>query len=236
MASKKKMSRYYKYSGVITLLIAGILLAAIALFIISLKQNSDIRSQAATGSGAPHRAHFNLNIIGVSNNKTASMTDGKGRALFVPLTGSCEIDLSQGSYRVLDGNCTDGTGGFQLPNPDPDNDGVTNYSVWARALGKPGGTSKTTTCVTESEDEQLYCSLFSVISVRNKGQSPFINVSKELLYVFTDIDNDGNLDRVPLFDSKLENYLWKYDINGAKIIQLRFYQIPTDVNDKPVDD
>ena len=28
---------------------------------------------------------------------------------------------------------------FRLPNPDPDGDGTTSYSVYVRALGKPGG-------------------------------------------------------------------------------------------------
>jgi len=44
-----------------------------------------------------------------------------------------------------------------------------------------------------------------------------------------DIDGDGDVDNIPLFDSRLENYLWEYDNNGLKIIQLRFYPVGTDV-------
>ena len=92
-------------------------------------------------NGAPSGAHYNLNIIGVPKEKTADMTNGKGHRIFVPLTGHTKIWLSEGPYEVLDANGTDGSASFQLPNPDPDNLGITEYSVYARALGKPGGTS-----------------------------------------------------------------------------------------------
>ena len=182
----------------------------------------------ATGSGAPSGAHFNLNIIGVPKGKTADMTTG--HRIFVPLQGSCQISLTQGTFQVLDANCTDGKGTFQLPNPDPDNDGVTTYSVWARALGKPGGQSNTTTCATDPTDGALYCSVYSMVQVRNKGKSTFENVSKQLLYVYSDINADGNLERMPLFDDRLVNYYWQYDNQGLKLVQLRFYEIPTSVN------
>ena len=102
------------------------------------------------GNGAPNGAHYNLNIIGVPKGKTATMTGGDAHRIFVPLVGNCKISLSMGAFQVLDGNCTDGPSSFQLPNPDPDNDGTTTYSVWARALGKPGGSSTQTTCAPPS--------------------------------------------------------------------------------------
>src|ERR1051326_8757367 len=96
-------------------------------------------AQAVTGNGSPSGAHYNLNIIGVPKGKTADMTGDNGHRIFVSLTGKTNILLSQGDFQVLDANGTDGSASFQLPNPDPDNDGVTVYSVFARALGKPGG-------------------------------------------------------------------------------------------------
>src|SRR4051812_15658612 len=107
---------------------------------------------AQAGNGAPSGAHFNLNVIGVSNAKGSPLTDSQRHTIFVPLTGSCKIGLTQGDYTVLDGNCFDGGASFQLPNPDPDGDGTTTYSVFARALGKPGGHSVTTTCATDPSD------------------------------------------------------------------------------------
>ena len=48
-----------------------------------------------------------------------------------------------------------------------------------------------------------------------------INVMGNLQYVFN---------RYSLFDEALYDYFWSYDNNGLKLVQLRFYEIPTDVN------
>jgi hypothetical protein len=185
-------------------------------------------TQVQTGSGAPSGAHYNLNLIGVPKGKTAGMTGDNGHRIFVPLEGNCKINLSMGDFQVLDANCTDGPSTFQLPNPDPDNDGITAYSVYARALGKPGGNSTTTTCFTDSTG--TYCSIYQMVLVREKGKNTFDNVNKELLYVYQDVNGDGVIDRVPLFSDPLADYYWNYDNNGLKLAQLRFYEIPTNVN------
>jgi hypothetical protein len=182
-----------------------------------------------TGNGAPSGSHYQVNIIGVSNPKGVDLTNN-GRRIFVPLSGSAKILLSEGDFQVLDANGTDGSASFQLPSPDPDNDGVTEYSVYARALGTPGGSSKTTTCATDPTTGELYCSVESMVLVRSTGKSSFTNVSKQLLYVYADIDGDGDLDRVPLFGDQLQDYYWQYDNNGLRVAQLRFYQVPTNVN------
>ena len=167
-------------------------------------------------------AHFNLNIIGVPQAKTADMTGDNGHRIFVPLVGSTKINLSEGTFGVLDANGTDGTASFQLPNPDPDGDGVTSYSVFARALGKPGGSSTMTTCFTDSTG--TWCSVYSAVMVRGTGKSSFDNVSKELLYVYADTNLDGTLERYSLFSDALADYYWQYDNNGLKLVQLRFYE------------
>jgi hypothetical protein len=129
------------------------------------------RGTTVTGSGAPSGPHYNLNIIGVPKNKIADMTGNQGHRIFVPLKGSCKIDLGPGDFQVLDANCTKGNASFQLPNPDPDNDGETIYSVWARALGKPGGQSTTTTCATDPLTGDEWCSVYSMVAVRQKGKN-----------------------------------------------------------------
>jgi hypothetical protein len=185
-------------------------------------------SKAIAGNGAPSGAHFNLNIIGVPKGKTAVMTSGN--RIFVPLQGSVQITLTEGSeFKVLDGNGTDGKAAFQLPNPDSDNDGTTSYSVWARALGTPGGKSTTTTCATDPLTLEQYCSTYSMVLVRNTGKSSFSNVSKQLLYIYTDLDANGSIERYPLFSDALTNYFWNYQNSGLKLAQLRFYEIPTTV-------
>src|SRR4029078_9960476 len=118
--------------------------------------------QAITGNGAPSGTHFHLNILGVPQDKSASLTGGDGQRIFVPLFGSTKIMLSEGDFAVLDANGPDGSAAFQLPNPDPDGDGITQYSVFARALGTPGGSSKTTTCATDPTTGELVCSVFTM--------------------------------------------------------------------------
>jgi len=186
-----------------------------------------------TGSGAPSGPHYNLNLIGVPKNKTADLTSGSGHRIFVKLDGKSKIWLTEGDdFQVLDANGTDGNGAsFQLPDPDPENDGVTVYSVYARALGKPGGSGTIVTCNTYLDPitgEEL-CSIETLELTRKKGKSSFTNVSKELLYIYADYDGDGDIDRLPLFDDRLEDYYWSYDNKGLKLVQLRFYGVVTDV-------
>lgn len=187
---------------------------------------SELDPAAVTGSGAPSGAHYNLNLIGVSNPKDVSSSGGN--VIFVPLQGSAQINLSQGDFAVLDDNCTDGSCGFQLPNPDPTNSGTTTYSVFARALGKPGGSSSSTTCATDATGA-TYCSVYVSVQTRTSGKQSFTNVSKQLLYIYADTNGDGKLERYPLFDPALQNYYWQYDNNGLKLLQYRFYNVPTTV-------
>jgi len=210
----------------------AVLVVALSIFIVvwASQGRTSTQGRAAGGNGAPSGPHYNLNIIGVPKDKSADMTGSSGHRIFVPLTGKCNINLSEGDFSVLDGNCTDnGQSAFQLPNPDPENDGITQYSVYARALGKPGGSSKMTTCATDPLTGEVWCSVNSLISIREKGKSTFTNVSRELLYVYIDLNADGVVERYNLFNDALQNYFWAYDNNGLKLLQLRFYQVPTTV-------
>lgn len=187
--------------------------------------------KAVTGNGAPSGAHYTLNIIGVPQDKSAPMDGNNGSRIFVPLSGRTKINLTEGDFGVLDANGTDQDGAtFSLPNPDPDADGVTEYSVFARALGTPGGASTTTTCATDPVTLEEICSTESMVLIRDRGKSWFDNVSRELLYVYYDLDGDGSAELIPLFDDRLEDYFWDYDNNGLKLAQLRFYEVSTDVN------
>jgi len=188
---------------------------------------------ATTGNGAPSGAHYTLNIIGVPKDKTADMTGNNGHRIFVPEYGGSKINLTEGDFGVLDANGTDQNGAaFSLPDPDPDGDGVTAYSVYARALGKPGGSSVTTTCFEEAGE--TWCSTESMVLVRSTGKSTFKNVSKELLSLCLDTDGDGVCDtREFLFDRDLADYYWQYDNSGLKLAQLRFYEVPTNVGTTP---
>lgn len=190
-------------------------------------------SPAQAGNGAPSGAHYGLNIIGVAQDKTADMTGNNGHRIFVPLTGTSKIGLAEGDdFQVLDANGTDRDGAkFQLPNPDPDGDGVTEYSVFARALGKPGGSASMETCATDRVTGEEVCDLDAPLTVvRSKGKSSFTNVSRDLLFIDVDLDSDGTRERLSLFDDRLRDYFWSYDNKGLKVLQIRFYEVPFDAN------
>ena len=176
-------------------------------------------ASAGTGNGAPSGSHYNLNIIGVPKGKSALLTGTSGKSIFVPLSGSCKIYLTPGIFSVLDRNCTDGRALFQLPAPG-------SYTIWARALGKPGHLATFKNCYLQLGS--TYCAT-SLTLLRTKGQSKFQNVTT-LLTTFTVNPSNTALvtacggGTVSLFDPCLLQYFWKYTNNGLKLVQLRFYQ------------
>lgn len=101
--------------------------------------------------------------------------------------------------------------------------------MFARALGKPGGTARITTTATDPVTGEVYASTYSTVLVRSQGGSKFSNVSQSLLYVYADLDGDGTVERYPLFDDRLQGYFWDYDNAGLRLVQLRFYPVATQV-------
>jgi len=188
---------------------------------------------AQNGNGAPSGTHYSLNIIGVSHEKNVQPDWVSGHVIFVALgtkngaAVSTKILLSQsgdGSFDVLDKNGTDGEASFSLPAPG-------GYTVWARALGTPGGQAKMTTCATDIilADAGVICSTQNEVFVRGTGKSSFRNVTSNLTTISLDpvldaaaVDACGG-ETVNLFDGCLEGYFWQYDNNGLKLLQLRFY-------------
>jgi len=101
-------------------------------------------------------------------------------------------------------------------------------------------------------DGSAYCSVQPVpaeFTYRHPGQEKFENVTayltSMLFLIWVDADDDGQGNvvegdpfdpddyywyiRVPIFDPLLQNEYWKYDNNGLKLFQIRFYPIETDV-------
>ncbi|MCM2278291.1 MAG: hypothetical protein NDJ89_09465 [Oligoflexia bacterium] len=181
----------------------------------------------AAGTGNTGGGCYNLQLIAVKS-KTADMTGTSGHSLFVLLNGKTKILLQEGAFNVVDRNGTDGTASFNLPNPDPTNSGTTSYSVFARLVGKPGSTLDMATCAVDSTGT-TYCSQDTLSMQRIAGTSKFLNVSQELLYIYADINADGIIDRIPLFDSRLSDYFWNVDSTGKMHAQLRFCPVSTTV-------
>jgi hypothetical protein len=174
-------------------------------------------SVATTGNGAPSGTHFNLNIIGVPKDKTATMTTGGGHRIFVQLQGGENAVSLNGklsnqllkvnkillqpapageSFQVLDANATDNNGAlFQLPS-----DVSTAWTVWGRALGTPGGKANMTTCasgagldgILGTADDEVICSMGTLSLERTKGKQTFTNVSGDLLFMALTVDPTTN--------------------------------------------
>lgn len=195
---------------------------------------------ATTGNGGPSGSHYNLNIVGVDQGKNANMDGANGNVIFVGLgtkntTVTTNILLNQstdGSFQVLDKNGTDGTASLELPAPG-------GYTVWARALGAPGDSAKITTCASDVAGNgavtDTVCSTENSVFVRGTGKSLFKDVTQALTTIVIDAVSEsaafaacGGTNqtsiRVNLFDKCLEDYFWRYDNNGLRLLQIRFYK------------
>ena len=204
-----------------------------------------VTSMAQTGNGAPSGPHYELGIIGVSNPKTQPLTNGNRHTIFVGLgstkkgiTVTTNIYLTQGAFAVCDGN------GFLPPvdcngNPIPGasptgavfqlpcNTSTTittcpagaslAYTIWARALGTPGGGANVTTCGTTDLGVVICGTSPDEIFMRASGQQKFKDVTAELTTI------DTTLGPVSLFATGFENFFWQYDNTGLKLLQVRFY-------------
>src|SRR5438477_9074508 len=219
-------------------LLCVLVIATLALARPALSQN---------GNGAPNGAHYNLNIIGVENPKTSTLTGSDRHTIFVALgskgTATSKIYLTPGDFQVCDGNALDaaydcsgaqiqGQGAvFQLPcntNVPADTTCVAgtvsaSYEVWARALGKPGGSVTVTTCATDPTTREVVCSSENVMLVRGKGKQTFTNVTNELTSIYASFDGGLTYQRVALFSGGFYDFFWQYANSGLRLLQLRFY-------------
>lgn len=170
------------------------------------------------------------------------------------------IYLTEGDFRVCDGNgfdpaydCEGNVIGrkdgavFQLPangceEVDCSECEARTYLVYARALGTPGGSGTITTCV-ETYDEEgnpvTVCSMDTVELESDTRPSKFVDRTKELTTILLPVDiyKGGvvvgqKLVRYGLFEDEFGQYLWEYDNEGLRLVQLRFYNL-ADINKYP---
>src|SRR5438132_9946289 len=131
-------------------------------------------------------------------------------------------------YFVLVNNSPDVAASSSLPAPG-------TYTVWARALGTPGGQAKITTCATDISltTPAVICSTLNEVFVRETGGSKFRNVTDALTTITLDPVADAAAvtacggTTVSLFDPCLQGFFWQYDNNGLKLLQVRFYPNPS---------
>ena len=215
-----------------------VLAIVLALTLVLTLSGTVFAGQDETGNGAPSGKHYTLNIIGVKVDKGKNANMGNdldsanGNVIFVNLEGhtkiglieSTEAGLDADDFAVLDKNGTDGDGAlFALPDPglDPyvigaigDADVMSDYSVFARPLGTPGGSATITTCadIVASEWAALLADLLpgkvfksienaagtfggfasleqvgTTVTFRDSGKSTFVNVTAELLTIVFEV-------------------------------------------------
>jgi hypothetical protein len=198
---------------------------------------------AGVGNECSGQLLFKMNIIGVPHPKTGPMTNPDRKTIFVNLgldnmPKESNIFLTQGPFMVCDGNswlpATDCNGiplghlvgaVFQLPcNINVPNLAVpctapfACYSVFFRALGKPGGGTTITTCGIDSTGMTICSSNNTGLISRNKGKPTFVNVTDALTsLVCPPGTTDCTAGQVlPLFNSDFQFFLWQYDNQGLK--------------------
>ena len=90
--------------------------------LLSLVSGVALAKNPEKGNGAPSGAHYNLNIIGVPNEKNDNFDGGNGSRIFVSRTGTTKFWVYGGdSYAILD---HDGTDGFVGTGMGPDDAGI----------------------------------------------------------------------------------------------------------------
>jgi hypothetical protein len=183
-----------------------------------------------------HQIAVQANYAGHASNKTAKVN---------------KIFLKQGEdFWVQDGNACDNGANFYLPITDANcsncgdlgvEPAFTEYEVFSRLVGQPGGKVTVTGCVevimidpiTLVETVESLCStgndniwVETRTVGRGKEQNKWDNVSTELLTVCVDTDGDGICDkRVGLFDSFGEDYWWNWGAQGRPHVQLVFIPV-----------
>lgn len=166
--------------------------------------------QTQTGNGAPSGQHFNLNIIGVPNQKNENFDGGNGARIFVSRTGPTQFYVHGGtSYAVLDHDGTDGKVGTSLTDPGivfPYDPLVTDHTwrveIYVRLLGPKGSEVQWTSYYYDTVgDAYVLWSSF--------------NLSK---------DTKFQLKTGDLLANGYQDMLWQLDpLNNFRICQMRIF-------------
>ncbi len=177
-------------------------------------------------TGTPKDDFLRTNTISLAQGDAVQVTDGNacsrgGAELTLPLTTE-NLDCS---VAPDDPSC-----------PDPE---FTEYRVYVRLVGRPGTSLDVTACGSEVEDTafddndtlEVLCSTESTVDLSRtsgkNGKPKFKDYSKELLTICLALDTDSGqcAERLPLFDSLLDDYIWKLNTHGRPHAQLRLVPV-----------
>lgn len=238
-----------------------LLLAATALFSVLAMGNAAAQNRNNGNGAKVGKDGYILQIIAYDRCPSGDFLDSNRRQIAVRASyaGTAnnkdvkfnKIFLKKGEdFWVQDGNACDDGANFYLPitdgncsncgdsNVDPT---FTEYMVYSRLVGKPGGEITVTSCVevemidpvTGDVTSEELCSIGAdniLMQTRivgsGKEQNKWQNVSKQLLTVCVDTDSDNVCDkRVGLFDPYGEDYWWNWGTMGRPHAQLVFVPV-----------
>jgi len=102
-----------------------------------------------------------------------------------------------------------------------------SYTIWAEALGTPGGSATITTCALDSTGT-LICSTNNKILSRGNSKPTFSNVTTLLTTLTCTAGTTGcpcvsGTCSYEIFDNNFQQFLWQYDNMGLRNAEIRFY-------------
>lgn len=171
----------------------------------------------------PSGPQYSLTLIGAPSGK--EVPTAQAGWMVVPLQKPLQVAVNESeAFAVADGNGSDGWAALNLPNPDPTNEGNSDYALWVRSVAKAQNGISRPQCGIDALSQE-WCTGRSMVSVK-AGQTN--DVAKQLMYVYADVDNNGTSERYYIFDDALQDLFWQYDNQGMKIAHLRLYQVMAD--------
>jgi hypothetical protein len=170
------------------------------------------------------------NALNGGRGKVTGGWDGLDKVNKILLTPNTD-----GLFGVLDANATDRDGAeFTMPD-----DVATEYRVYARALGKPGGSAAMTLCANETEetaddingdeivDIETWCSINQAVLTRDRGRPVTEDVTSALFTLTVLVDNDDVKD-VALTTCLIEGGLIDAPLDGDPLTDdpLQYADVP----------
>lgn len=200
---------------------------------------------AAQSPGATGHPEFTVEIVAGKGCPPEPLPAASRRTLYLQADAGAanKVGLVEGPFQVLDGVACDASGAtLQLPaspyicpgyDEACDDPLVQKYDVMARLVGRPGAAMKIGACafgpgpdgLMGTGDDIADCTADNYVEVRRAGTGGFHDAAKELTTVSVDVDGDGLLDRVNLFDSRLRDYFWTVDAEGRAHAQVFFVAV-----------
>lgn len=177
---------------------------------------------ADKGNKAPSGKHYNLNIIGVNNEKNDNFDGGNGSRIFVLRDGATWFYVGASDhYEVLDHDATDGVCGNHTTNPADEDTPPTTKGVPGILFPYAGGQWRV----------QIYVRLLGPKTSQVKWRSYYWD-GGEYIKFYEDVwskDTKFRLRTNDLLADGFEDILWEMlDKEKFRLLQMRIYLEPVE--------